>query len=59
MRLNNRPYARDWTRINNDLEFSSTLQLYYYKGRVYDQLSASHNGIVGAGAQLKDLIKRI
>jgi len=52
-----KPYAQDWTIIRDDLEFSSTLQLYYYKGRVYDQRSAAHNGIVGAGYRLKEIIK--
>ena len=54
-----KPYAKDWKHIRPDLEFSVSKQLYWYKGRVYDQLSASHNGIVGVGHQLRELIKKV
>ena len=53
-----KPYANDWEKIRDDLEYSPSLKLYWYKGRVYDQLSASHNGIVGAGHQLREIIRR-
>ena len=53
----NKPYASDWVRLNEHTEYSPSLQLYWHKGRVYDQLSASHNGIIGAGADLARIIK--
>ena len=52
-----KPYADDWVKVRDDLEYSPRLQLYWHKGRVYDQLSASHNGIIGAGHQLKEVIR--
>ena len=56
-----KPYASDWVHLNEHTEYSTSLQLYWHKGRVYDQLSASHNGIIGAGAAFLTLIwsKRI
>lgn len=53
----NKPYASDWVRLNEHTEYSPSLQLYWHKCRVYDQLSASHNGIIGAGAALARIIK--
>ena len=52
-----KPYATDWVRLNEHTEYSPHLQLYWHKGRVYDQLSASHNGIIGTGADLARIIK--
>ena len=52
-----KPYASDWVRLNEHTEYSPSLQLYWHKGRVYDQLSASHNGIIGTGAALARIIK--
>lgn len=52
-----RRYASDWVTLGKDLEYSKELDLYYYKGRIYDERSARHNGIVGEGAQLRRLIK--
>ena len=52
-----KPYASDWVRLNEHTEYSPSLQLYWHKCRVYDQLSASHNGIIGAGADLARIIK--
>ena len=53
----NKPYASDWVRLNEHTEYSPSLQLYWHKCHVYDQLSASHNGIIGAGADLVRIIK--
>lgn len=39
------------------LYYCKSKDLYFYKGRVYDQLSASHNGLIGMGAMLKNAIK--
>ena len=55
--MQNKPYADDWQTLDTDLEYSPSLQLYWHKGKVYDQLSASHNGIIGAGADLARIIK--
>jgi len=52
-----KPYATDWKVINEGLEYSEEKDLYWYKGRVYDELSANHNGIIGMGAVLKQSIK--
>ena len=53
-----RPYAPDWEQINPDTQYSKSRDLWWHKGVAYDRLSASHNGIIGAGAQLKAVIKR-
>jgi len=52
-----KPYADDWEQIRPDLQYSKSKDLYWHNGKVYDQLSASHNGIIGAGFQLKEVIK--
>ena len=52
-----KPYSDDWENIRPDLQYSKHLDLYWYKGKVYDQLSASHNGIIGLGYVLKQVIK--
>lgn len=31
---------------------------YYHEGRWYDERSAHHNGIIGQGALLKEIIKK-
>lgn len=49
----NRPYASDWIIIGDGLQYSKERDLYWYKGRVYDELSARHNGIIGLGAALR------
>lgn len=53
-----KPYASDWTVINYaGVQYSETLQRYWYKDRVYDERSAAHNGLIGMGAQLKQAIQ--
>ena len=54
--MQNKPYADDWQTLDTDLEYSDSRKLYYYKGQVYDELSAHHNGIIGHGAQLRKII---
>lgn len=54
--MQKKPYADDWQTLDTDLEYSDSRKLYYYKGRVYDELSARHNGIVGHGARLRKII---
>ncbi len=51
-----KPYASDWQCLSDDLEFSASKQLYWCKGRVYDELSAQHNGIIGHGALLRSRV---
>lgn len=51
-----RPYATDWVKINDNVEYSKELNLYWHNKRVYDELSATHNGLIGLGAQLKKAI---
>lgn len=53
-----RSYAPDWTWINDELQYSRVLDLYYYKGKHYCPISAAHNGLIGPGTELKDLIKQ-
>jgi len=50
-----KPYATDWKNVKPDVEYSKELDLYWYKGSVYDALSAAHNGIMGIGRILKDI----
>jgi len=52
-----KPYATDWKIVRPGLEYSKDLDLYYEKGYIYDALSATHNGIIGLGRILKDIIK--
>jgi len=51
-----KPYADDWQSLGDGVEYSPHLKLYWCKGRVYDELSAMHNGIIGPGAQLRRII---
>ena len=46
-------YSIHYTKL---YEYSPHLKLYWCKGRVYDELSAMHNGIIGPGAQLRRII---
>lgn len=55
----NRPYADDWQRIHEDLLHSPSLGMWFVVStqRNYDETSAQHNGIIGQGARLKELLK--
>ena len=55
--MSQRPYASDWKEIEPGLEYSAEIDRYWHNGRVYDERSARHNGLVGMGAQLKRLLK--
>jgi len=52
-----KPYATDWVEVSPLVEYSKQCDLYWHAGVVYDELSARHNGIIGLGAQLKEIIK--
>lgn len=52
-----KPYATDWVTIHPGVEYSAFHNVYYHKGRVYCELSARHNGIIGIGHKLKEVIK--
>lgn len=54
----NKPIANDWERINERTEYSEFLNVFWANGKVYDNRSAVHNGIVGPGAQLKQILKQ-
>lgn len=43
--------------ISPGLYYCGYKKLYWKNGKVYDELSASHNGLIGLGAQLKEIIK--
>lgn len=49
--------APDWETLPNGVEYSPSKQLWYFKGMVYDERSARHNGLIGAGADLKRMIE--
>lgn len=51
-----KPYASDWVTLRKGLEHSTHLELYWCNNKVYDELSASHNGLIGLGHQLKEVI---
>ena len=55
--MSQKPYASDWKEIEPGLEYSAEIDRYWHNGRVYDERSARHNGLVGMGAQLKRLLK--
>ena len=56
--MSRKPYASDWEVIDySGLQYSKALNLWYKDGTVYDERSANHNGIIGAGATLKQAIK--
>lgn len=52
-----KPYASDWAYLCHGVEYSQELDLYWFEGRVYDERSARHNGIIGAGRDLRQIIK--
>ena len=43
--------------ISDGLWFCAKFKLYWKDGTVYDERSAAHNGLIGHGAELKQLIK--
>lgn len=49
-------YSDDWKHIRADLQYSEKLELYYYDGTLFDELSANHNGIIGIGYKAKEII---
>ena len=52
-----KPIAPDWETIHdNGVQYSRIRQEYWFNGRVYDERSARHNGIVGAGAMLRETL---
>lgn len=51
-----KPYADDWVEISPTVEYSAHHNVYWHAGRVYCELSARHNGIIGPGAKLKEII---
>ena len=55
--MSKKPYANDWVTVYEGLQYSETRKLYWYRGRVYDHRSAAHNGLIGAGYVLKEVIK--
>lgn len=48
----------DWEDYSPGVEYSPSTKLYWANGKGYDELSAYHNGIIGLGAQLKEIIKK-
>lgn len=56
--MSKRQYAKDWEKIDDKLSYSHELDLYYFCGQHYDPRSARHNGLIGAGAELKNAIEQ-
>ena len=46
------------TQVSEDVWYCEKLDLYWHYGVVYSPDSAAHNGIIGMGAQLKEIIQR-
>jgi hypothetical protein len=44
--------------LGNGVWYCKSKKLWWKNGTVYDETSASHNGITGPGSQLKKLIAR-
>jgi len=54
-----RPHASDWETIRPDgLQYSKSEKRYWLNSKGYDEVSALHNGIIGAGEQLRGIIGR-
>lgn len=51
-------FASDWITIREGLQYSKEQNLYWFNGRVYDERSAQHNGIIGLGFQFRETIKQ-
>ena len=43
--------------VGDGLWFCEKLDLWWKDGKVYDRLSAAHNGLIGVGATLRKIIK--
>ena len=54
----NKPFARDWIAVNNTTEYSASLELYFNDHKIYDELSANHNGLIGYGVIFSQLLNR-
>lgn len=52
-----RPYASDWEDVGEGIQHSPSLELWWRGGKVYDRASAQHNGIIGLGRDLADMLK--
>lgn len=52
-----KPYADDWIFVNNETEYSKNLKLYWYNNKIYNELSAQHNGIIDLGYKLKKQLR--
>lgn len=53
----NRPYADDWRDCGRGLQYSPTLDRWFKDGIVYDRRSAEHNGLIGPGRDLLDILE--
>jgi hypothetical protein len=51
-----KPYAPDWKELHPGVQYSEECDLYYANKRVYCELSARHNGIIGTGHKLKEML---
>lgn len=59
MSSNKYKHAQDWEFHSEGVEYSPEKDLYWANNRIYCPLSASHNGIIGVGRELKDLLKQV
>ena len=56
-RRSRKPITNDWKTVSEGVEYSESLKLYWANGNVYDELSASHNGIIGCGLRFREIMK--
>lgn len=56
--MSNKPYASDWEEIGNGVQYSAELKRWFKDDTTYDERSAIHNGIIGAGAELRNILKQ-
>jgi hypothetical protein len=65
MPIPKKPYADDWRAVGlhvhsgtaYPVEYSKHLKLYWWRSLAYDERSANHNGIIGTGNSLQQMIQ--
>lgn len=50
-------YSDDWVTVSDGVQYSAHNHLWLCNGKVYDERSARHNGIIGMGKDLRERIK--
>jgi len=64
--MSRKPYADDWEVIDPELKdkgavhalwYSASLDRWWRNGTIYDEGSASHNGLIGAGYRFRNMLE--